>query len=117
MTELKKSIGKLIIKLSSEVLELLEEKRKHKKDKGDLSSKGQDLKRSIAEKKKALEDTLKDLEARTDYISEEKLEKYIRMMKVNIGTAKQVLEADSDIDKIKESDIIKAKKEALETHW
>ena len=115
MTELKKSIGKLIIKLSSEVLELLEEKRKHKKDKGDLSSKGQDLKRSIAEKKKALEDTLKDLEARTDYISEEKLEKYIRMIKVNIDTAKQVLEADSDIDKIKESDIIKAKKEALET--
>ena len=92
---LKKSIGKIIININSEILELLEEKKKVKDD-VTLSKKGVDKENAVRKKKEALEDAIKGLEERPDYVAQEKMEKFVDMIKENIATAgKESEESDT----------------------
>ena len=68
---LKKSIGRIIISINSEILELLAEYKKVKTG-VPLSKKGEIKEESVKKKKEALEDALKNLEPRSGYIEQEK---------------------------------------------
>ena len=70
----KKSIGRLIIKVNSEILGLQQELRKVKTG-VPLSKKREDLEKAVKEKKKALEDALKSFEDRPRYIVRRKWKK------------------------------------------
>ena len=94
-TSLKKSIGRIIMQLNSEILELLEEYKKVKTD-VPLSRKGKALEEAVKNKKDALKDALDSLEKRAGYVNQENLEKFIDMIKVNIVTAEKALTEGSD---------------------
>jgi hypothetical protein len=61
--QLKKSIGRIVISINSELLELQQEFLKVKSG-ANVSKKGELLEKSVSEKKKALEDALHSLETR-----------------------------------------------------
>jgi hypothetical protein len=111
---LKKSIGRLIVKLNSEILEFLPEQKKVTNE-VQLSSKGVVIRDSIKVKKEALEEALSGLEARPDYIIQESLEKFVKMIKCNITTAQKLLETETDSVDGNEMEITNAKEEAYKT--
>ena len=111
--QLKKSVGNLIIKINSEILELQQEYRKVKAG-ASLSKKGTDLENAVKEKKKALEEALECMEGRRDYIIQETMEKTVQMVKDNIATASKVLDNPSDENEVSESDVNSAKDKAAE---
>ena len=90
-TELKKNIGRVIVKINSEVLDLIVEYRKIKHN-GEFSDAGKNLEESVKKKKINLENTLAKLELRAEFIKQEKMEKFIKMVKTNIETAGRVLD-------------------------
>ena len=96
--KLKKSIGKTVITLNDEILELQKE-FKGVKEGGKISKKGERLVKAIKEKKDALKDTLTKLEEKPEYVVEEKLEKTVQMIRTNIQTAEIVLE-ENVVDKV-----------------
>ena len=104
--QLKKSIGRLIIKINSDILEFLGELRKVKTG-VPLSEKGLAFKKTIDDQKNALEDALKGLEARPSYVREEKLSKTVQMIKENITTALKVL-GDTELEEITETEVTNA---------
>ena len=106
--QLKKSIGRIVISINSELLELQQESIKVKSG-ANVSKKGELLEKSVTEKKKALEDVLHSLETRPGYIVEEKMQKTVQMLKDNIKTASTVLEQSNEIP---ESEVNEAQKEA-----
>ena len=108
--KLKKSIGKTVITLNDEILELQKE-FKGVKEGGKISKKGERLVKAIKEKKDALKDTLTKLEEKPEYVVEEKLEKTVQMIRTNIQTAEIVLE-ENVVDKI---EIEAARQNALVT--
>ena len=111
MSELKKGIGKLIIKLNSEVLELIDEKKVE-----EPTLKGVELLKSVGDIKNALQAVLGDLENKPDLVRKEKTETYVKMIKDNITTASTVLEVKSDnAGKIDTAAIVTAKKDASDT--
>ena len=112
--QLKKSLGRITIKINSEILELQPEQRKVKTG-VPLSKKGEDLLKAIKEKKDALEDTLKYMEGRAGFIGEEGLEKTFQLVKDNIMTAGKVLESPSEDEVVTESEVINAQQKASET--
>ena len=111
---MKKSIGRLIVKLNSEILEFLPEQKKVTNE-VQLSSKGVVIRDSIKVKKDALEEALSGLEARRDYIIQESLEKFVKMIKCNITTAQKLLETETDSVDVNEMEITNAKEEAYKT--
>ena len=104
--QLKKSIGRLIIKINSDILEFLGELRKVKTG-VPLSEKGLAFKKTIDDQKNSLEDALKGLEARPSYVREEKLSKTVQMIKENITTALKVL-GDTELEEITETEVTNA---------
>ena len=110
----KKGCGKIIISINSELLELMSEYKKVKSG-GQLSTKGTQLEKSIKQKKEALEEGLKGLDDKPDYVKSEKLEKTVKMLKCNISTANKVLAGGCDGEEVSENDLTDAKKEAQET--
>ena len=112
--DLKKSIGRLIVKINSEILEFLPEQKKVTKDVL-LSTKGASLQASIQIKKEALEDALTGLEARPDYLNQQNV-KFVKMIKDNIATAGKVLEPVTPESVIVDvGEVNKAKEEASKT--
>ena len=111
--QLKKSIGKIIIDLNSEILELQAEYKKVKPGTS-LSTKGVKIEKAVKDKKAALEEAVKGLEARQDFVIKEKMEKTTAMIKDNIATANKVLDGVRKGEEVSESEIADAKKEALE---
>ena len=111
--QLKKSIGRLVIKINSEILDFVHEKRKIKPD-VPLSAKGNKLKETIKEKKEALEEALKDLEGKPDYIIQERMEKTVKIVKENIATANKALDVESSEVEIEEHDVTIANNEEVE---
>ena len=85
--KLKKSIGRIILKINSEILDLQKEYSKIK-DGGCLGRKGESLEKTIKDRKEALEKALSELESRPEYVIDEGLEKTVQMLKDNIETAK-----------------------------
>ena len=110
----KKGCGKIIISINSELLELMSEYKKVKSG-GQLSTKGTQLEKSIKQKKEALEEGLKGLDDKPDYVKSEKLEKTVKMLKCNISTANKVLAGGCVGEEVSENDLTDAKKEAQET--
>ena len=99
-TELKKSIGKIVIRINSESIDLLNEYKKVKEG-GTLSNKGEVLQKGVIEKKKYLEEALTSLENKLDYVQTENLQKTLQLIKDSIETAETVLErSDINVKKI-----------------
>ena len=111
---LKKSIGKIIININSEILELLEEKKKVKDD-VTLSKKGVDKENAVRKKKEALEDAIKGLEERPDYVAQEKMEKFVDMIKENIATAGKALSNSGEESDTLQIEAVGAQKTATAT--
>ena len=82
--QLKKSIGRVIIKINSEIIELQKEYKKVKSG-GSLSKKGENLEKAVKEKKTALEEALQSFQARKEYVEQENFQKMVDMIKANIG--------------------------------
>ena len=112
--QLKKSIGRIIIRINSEILDLQQEYKKVKEGTA-LSTKGVNLEKNVKEKKEALEDALGSLEGRPDFVTKESMEKTVQMIKDNIATAEKVLKVPDEGDEVSESDINDAQKKASET--
>ena len=96
--ELKRKVGDLVISLNSDVLEL--QKIFSKVKDGDYSqlSSSELLKKSkVEEHKTILEKGVKQLESTPEYVKEEKLEKFIKMMKVTIDNVNMVFTLKADI--------------------
>ena len=110
-TELKKSIGKTIIGLNDDILEFLKE-NKSVKEGEDLSKKGEMLKKAIGEKKKVLAETLEKLEDQPDYVTKEKLDKTVKMIKNNIETAAKVIENNGGVI---QNEIVDARENAVKS--
>ena len=111
---LKKSIGKIIININSEILELIEEKKKVKND-VPLSKKGVDRENAVRKKKEALEDALKGLEERPEFVTQEKMEKFVDMIKENIATAAKALTDSGEENDALHSEAVSAQKTATAT--
>ena len=75
--DLKKSIGQIVIQADSDILELQKGYQKAKNEGSSLSKLDLEREKSLKEKKSALEDGIKNLEAKTDYVVKEKLEKVL----------------------------------------
>ena len=69
--ELKKSIGRIVIDINSDILDLLSERRKASNGEK-LTKKGEDLKERVLEKKKALERVLEQIQSNPSFVKEEK---------------------------------------------
>ena len=110
---LKKSIGKIIHGINSDILEYVEEKKKVKTG-GTLSKKGEAKEDAVKKKKEALEDSLKGLEDRPEYVEQEKMEKLVKMIKDNILTAEKALNSDDANDDELQSEIAGAQKSAAD---
>ena len=116
---LKKSIGRIIISINSEILELVEEYKKVKQHGIPLSKKGESRAAEVKKKKVALEEALKSIENRPGFVEQEKMEKLVDMMKKNIITAEKALnepndEESSDNIQTEASDAQKTASEAIE---
>ena len=83
-TELKKSIGKIVLRISNEVIELQKEYRKVK-DGETLSRSGIELEKSVIEKRDSLVNALASLESKPDFIEEDNLQKTVKMIKDTIN--------------------------------
>ena len=111
--QLKKSIGRIVITINSEILEFLVEKKKVKTG-VPLSAKGTALQDAIKRKKETLEDALQGLEDRPDYIRQEQMEKTVKILKDNISTAQKAIDDGSSEEEIEESDLTNATNAATE---
>ena len=83
-TELKKSIGKIVLRISNEVIELQKEYRKVK-DGETLSRSGIELEKSVIEKRDSLVNALASLESKPDFIEKDNLQKTVKMIKDTIN--------------------------------
>ena len=90
--QLKKVIGKIILKINTEILELLA-LYKNVKEETPLTVRGAKLEEEILMKKEKLAEILKNLEKKPDYIIKENLERTVKMLKTNIETAGAILES------------------------
>ena len=115
---LKKRIGKLVFQTNSDILDLQNGYRRVNASVGALTKREIELEKSLRKKKEALHDAVKSLEARTGYIKEEKMEKFVLMMKTTVDTADKLLagksEANDVIDQNKVEEIQKEAKTSVE---
>ena len=110
--QIKKNVGRIILKLNSEILELQNERGT---EASSTTVKVQSTIANIETCRQALTKTLLDLKDRPDFIALNNLEKTVHLMELNIDTAKRVLGEDGDVKKIREEDIEKSKEEASKT--
>ena len=92
-----KVVGKIVLKLNSDLLDLIKE-YKNAKEEVPLSVKGVQLQESIDKQKKELEEILKNFEDGPDFLDEQKSTKTLAMIKMNIDTANKVLESNGPLE-------------------
>ena len=92
-----KVVGKIVLKLNSDLLDLIKE-YKNAKEGVPLSVKGVQLQESIDKQKKELEEILKNFEDGPDFLDEQKSTKTLAMIKMNIDTANKVLESNGPLE-------------------
>jgi hypothetical protein len=109
--DLKKKIGHLVVRANSDILDL-DVGYKRIKEGGELTKKEKEAEESLIEKKTGLEDAVKSLEGRTGYIREEKLEKFVKMMKTTIETAGKLLERKEETEVLDEAKVKETQAEA-----
>ena len=94
--DLKKQIGGLVFQANDDILALQMGYRRVKEG-GELSKKEIEVEKSLFEKKKGLEEAIANLETRPDYIKEEKLDKFMKMMKTTVETAQKLLAGKGEV--------------------
>ena len=107
----KKNIGNLVLSVNSEILDLQKE-FKRLGDSNNWSSKADELENSVKEKKEALEDLIKRLEAKPGYVDKEKFQKLLKTMKTSVNSADKVLEFKVKKEEVVTEIIEQASKEA-----
>ena len=114
--DLKKSIGKLVLSANSDILELQKSNKKSNDGDGNVPKSVSEREEKLAEKKAGLEDGIKSLSQRPDYIKKEKFERYIKMMETTVESAKIVLakEADKNVTEEKLDEVNKEAKACIE---
>ena len=110
--QFKKNVGKIILKLNSEILELQNERGPEATA---TTVKVQSTIANIEKCHQALSKSLHNLKDKPDFIARNNLEKTVQLIELNIDTAKRVLGEDGDVEKIREEDIEKSKEEASKT--
>ena len=113
--DLKKSIGKLVLSANSDILELQKSYKKSNDGDGKVPKSVSEREEKLGEKKAGLEDGIKSLSQRPDYIKKEKFERYIRMMETTVESAKIVLakEADKNVNEDKLDEMNKEAKACI----
>ena len=109
--DLKKSIGNLVMNTNSDILALQKGYSKVK-DGGTLSKSEEEIEKSLVVKKEALGEAIKSLEARAEYVKEECLEKFLKMMTTTAETADTLLCRKSEASDITEEEIKKVQHQA-----
>ena len=99
--ELKKNIGKTVIKLNSDILELLHIFKKGKSS----SDKDLALETRVKNSKNSLKETVLKLESQPDYIKSEGLTKLIKLMSTSIETADTLFETNKGYEEISEEEV------------
>ena len=111
-SSIKSYVGKIVLQINTEILDLLGEYKKVKTG-TPLSSKGTDLEQKVKTGKEALEEVLIALEAQEEEALVQNFKKTIKMLKKNIETAIKVLAEGINGQAVPENKIVEAKDEAV----
>ena len=76
------------------------------KDGGSLSKSESEKEKSLSEKKAGLEDGIKSLEEKEEYVKKEKFEKYIKLMKTTVESANTVLTKKEEASDVTEEAVV-----------
>ena len=109
--DLKKTIGKLVINANADIL-CLQKGYSKLKDGGTLSKSEEEIEKSLVLKKEALVEAIKSLEARAEYVKEECLDKFLKMMKTTSETAATLLSRKSEATDVTEEEVKKVQHQA-----
>ena len=110
--QIKKNVGKLILKVNGDILELQNE---FGKEASALSVKATRIKAEIDKNKEDLTKILENLEERSEFVQEKNLKKTVNMIRMNIDTIKKVLGGEGvTCEKVSEEIIEGSNQEATE---
>ena len=112
-SQLKKSIGNLILNINSDILELQKEYKKNVEPVS-VKKKETELEEAVIDRRKVLQDIVEDSGGKPEYVKKEELVKTVRMMKTSIDTASKVLEYNAKKEEVITSEIELVSKEASE---
>ena len=94
--ELKKNIGKVVIQLNEDIVSLQRIKRKRNASGNKtLEEKHTHLETKIKDTRDGLKTTLEQLEAQPSYVTAEKLDKLVKLMKNSIETVEILIGSDT----------------------
>ena len=103
-SQLKKTIGKLILNINSDILELQKEYKKNVEPES-VKKKESELEEAVIDRKRVLQDIVDDLGGKPEYVKKEDLVKTVQMMKTSIDTASKVLEYNTKKEEVIASEI------------
>ena len=103
-SQLKKTIGKLILNINSDILELQKEYKKNVEP-DSVKKKESELEEAVIDRKRVLQDIVDDLGGKPEYVKKEDLVKTVQMMKTSIDTASKVLEYNTKKEEVIASEI------------
>ena len=112
-SQLKKTIGKLILNINSDILELQKEYKKNVEPES-VKKKESELEEAVIDRKRVLQDIVDDLGGKPEYVKKEDLVKTVQMMKTSIDTASKVLEYNTKKEEVIASEIELVSNEASE---
>ena len=112
-SQLKKTIGKLILNINSDILELQKEYKKNVEP-DSVKKKETELEEAVIDRKRVLQDIVDDLGGKPEYVKKEDLVKTVQMMKTSIDTASKVLEYNTKKEEVIASEIELVSNEASE---
>ena len=112
-SQLKKTIGKLILNINSDILELQKEYKKNVEP-DSVKKKESELEEAVIDRKRVLQDIVDDLGGKPEYVKKEDLVKTVQMMKTSIDTASKVLEYNTKKEEVIASEIELVSNEASE---
>ena len=112
-SQLKKTIGKLILNINSDILELQKEYKKNVEP-DSVKKKESELEEAVIDRKRVLQDIVDDLGGKPEYVKKEDLVKTVKMMKTSIDTASKVLEYNTKKEEVIASEIELVSNEASE---
>ena len=96
-SHLKKVVGKIVLQINSDLLDLTKE-YKNVKEETPLSAKGVQLEKEVENKKDDLVKILNNLNEDPKYSRDKNLNKTLKMIKMNIDTASNVLESNGPLE-------------------
>ena len=110
--QIKKNVGKLVLKVNGDILELQKE---FGKEASALSVRATRIKTEIEKNEEVLIKILENLEERSEFVQEKNLKKTVNMIRMNIDTIKKVLGGEGvTCEKVSEDIIEGSNQEATE---